>query len=63
MNGVVTGTLTEAEVVALVANGNPTWVEVVSLIRAGKTYVNIHSSTSPAGEIRSQIEDHDDDTA
>jgi hypothetical protein len=58
-NGVVTGTLTEAEVVALVGNGNPTWDEVVSLIRDGRTYVNIHTATIPAGEIRSQIDSHD----
>ena len=59
MNGVVTGTLTQAEVVALVGNGNPTWDEVVSLIRDGRTYVNIHTATIPAGEIRSQIDSHD----
>jgi hypothetical protein len=58
-NGVVTGTLTAAEVTALPANGSPTWDEVVSLIRGGRTYVNIHTVTIPAGEIRSQIDSHD----
>jgi len=58
-NGVVTGTLTSAEVVPLVANGSPTWDEVVELIGDGRTYVNIHTATIPAGEIRSQIDSHD----
>ena len=59
-NGVVTGTLTRrADVVLLVPNGSPTWDEVVSLIRDGRTYVNIHTVTVPAGEIRSQIDSHD----
>lgn len=58
-NGVVTGTLTAAEVVLLAANGAPTWDEVVELIRDGRTYVNIHTATIPAGEIRSQIDSHD----
>ena len=58
-NGVVTGTLTAAEVVLLVPNGSPTWDEVVSLMLNGRTYVNIHTATIPAGEIRSQIDSHD----
>lgn len=58
-NGVVTGTLTAAEVAPLVANGSPTWDEVVSLILNGRTYANIHTATIPAGEIRSQIDSHD----
>ena len=40
--------------------------EVITLIRAGKTYANVHSSKFPSGEIRSQIDhnrahgDHED---
>lgn len=65
--GRVTGTLTAADVQTLAANGiaGPTattageFAEVLALIRAGKTYVNIHSTKFAPGEIRSQIEDHD----
>ena len=39
--------------------------ELIDAIRAGSTYVNVHSTTWPGGEIRSQIDgkghDHDDD--
>jgi hypothetical protein len=39
--------------------------ELLAAIRAGVTYVNVHSSKFPAGEMRSQIDankrDHDDD--
>jgi CHRD domain len=65
--GRVTGTLTAADVQTLAANGiagpTPTtageFAEVVALIRAGKTYVNIHSVKFAPGEIRSQIDGHD----
>ncbi len=34
--------------------------KLLAAIRAGKTYVNIHTATSAAGEIRGQIhDDHD----
>ncbi len=62
--GRVTGTLTAADVQSLTANGiaGPTattpgeFAEVIALIRAGKTYVNVHSAKFGAGEIRSQID-------
>ena len=41
------------------------FAEVVALIRAGRTYVNVHSSKFIPGEIRSQIngdrDEHDHD--
>jgi CHRD domain-containing protein len=65
--GRVSGTLTAADVVNLPANGiagatgtTPgEFAEVIALIRAGKTYANIHSVKFPPGEIRSQIDRHD----
>jgi hypothetical protein len=33
--------------------------ELVRAIRAGATYVNVHSENRPTGEIRAQLEDHD----
>jgi hypothetical protein len=65
--GTVSGTLTEADVQSLAGNGvaGPTattageFAEVVALVRAGKTYVNVHTVKFGAGEIRSQIENHE----
>jgi hypothetical protein len=67
-NGRVTGTLTAADVRDLPANGiagapvtTPgEFAEVVALIRAGATYVNVHSAKFGAGEIRSQIANRND---
>jgi hypothetical protein len=65
--GQVTGTLTEADVQSLAVNGiaGPTamspgeFAEVIALIRAGRTYVNVHSAKFPPGEVRSQIDQRD----
>lgn len=67
-NGKVTGKLTEADVQNQAANGiaGPTattpgeFEEVVRLIRAGRTYVNLHTAKFPPGEIRSQINNRDE---
>jgi hypothetical protein len=67
--GKVTGTLTKTDVLAQTANGiggagtdpDAEWAEVLNLIRAGKTYANVHSAKFPPGEIRSQIDNGDDD--
>lgn len=54
----ITGTITAANVGAG-ANGQGIapgeFAELLKAIRAGKTYVNIHSTKWPGGEVRSQI--------
>jgi hypothetical protein len=62
--GRVTGTLTAADVRAQTGNGiaGPNdWSNLLGLIRAGRTYANVHSATFPGGEIRSQLDNGDDD--
>jgi hypothetical protein len=63
-NGSVSGTLTAQNVIEATANGIAAatattpgeFAEVIALIRAGSTYVNVHSVKFGAGEIRSQID-------
>ena len=57
----VEGTLTAADVRVQAANGIAAneFAEVVRLIRAGRTYANVHTAKFPPGEIRSQIDDGD----
>jgi hypothetical protein len=59
-DGTVTGTITPAQVVEAAGQGIVAgeFEELVDAIRAGTTYVNVHSSTFPPGEIRGQL-DHD----
>ena len=59
--GEVSGTLTAADVLAQAGNGIAAgeFAEVIALIRAGRTYVNVHSAKFPPGEIRSQIDRRD----
>jgi hypothetical protein len=62
--GTVTGTIRPADVTAgAAAQGLTTgeFDELVSALRAGAMYVNVHSMTRPGGEIRAQIEDDEDD--
>ena len=57
-DGIVTGTITAANVIA----GAPTQqlkagdlAAVITAIRAGMAYANVHTTASPAGEVRGQI--------
>jgi hypothetical protein len=59
--GTITGLLTEANVVAATAQGIAPGEldEVMRMLTLGFTYVNIHTTQSPGGEIRSQIDNND----
>jgi hypothetical protein len=53
----ITGTITAANVIGPAAQGITAGelAELIAAIRAGATYVNVHSTKWPGGEIRSQI--------
>jgi hypothetical protein len=57
----ITGTITAADVVGPTAQGIAPgeFAELVRAIRAGATYVNIHTAERPGGEIRAQISNGD----
>lgn len=59
--GTVTGTLTDDNVVGPANQGIAAgeFDELVRALRAGATYVNIHTVAFPAGEIRGQIKGSD----
>jgi hypothetical protein len=67
-SGTVTGVIRPADVLGTASArglGAGEFDELVRAIRAGATYVNVHSMTRPGGEIRAQLEDdpheeHDD---
>lgn len=54
----IAGTLRPADVVGPAGQGIAAgeFAELVAAIRAGTTYVNVHSSKYPAGEIRAQLD-------
>lgn len=54
----ITGVITPANVVGPTAQGVAPgeFAELIRAIRAGATYVNVHSTKFPGGEIRSQID-------
>ncbi|MCA1615461.1 MAG: CHRD domain-containing protein [Acidobacteria bacterium] len=53
----ITGTITAANVIGPTAQGIAPgeFAELLAAIRAGATYVNVHTTLWPGGEIRSQI--------
>ncbi len=59
--GTVTGVITAANVRGPDNQGieQANMPELIRAIRAGHTYVNVHSTRFPAGEIRAQINDRD----
>jgi hypothetical protein len=56
----VTGTIRPADVIGPAGQGITAgqFGELVAAIRAGATYVNVHSSMYPGGEIRAQLGHH-----
>jgi hypothetical protein len=58
--GEVTGTLTAADVIGPAGQGITAGQidELLAAMRAETTYVNVHSTLYPGGEIRSQLVDH-----
>ncbi len=58
-SGTVTGTITAADVIGPAGQGIAAGEldELIRAIRAGVTYVNVHSTKFPSGEIRGQIND------
>jgi hypothetical protein len=49
--GPISGILTAADLQA----GAPTFADAVAAILAGNTYINVHTSPNPSGEIRGQV--------
>jgi CHRD domain len=58
----VTGTIRPIDVIGPAAQGIAAgeFTELIDAIRHGVTYVNVHSMKYPAGEIRAQLEEDDD---
>jgi hypothetical protein len=55
------GTRTSADLVARPAAGINTWTDFINALIAGNTYVNVHTTAHPGGEIRGQLVREQDD--
>lgn len=49
------GTLTPANLIARPAVGINTWNDFVNALLVGNTYINVHTTANPGGEIRGQL--------
>jgi hypothetical protein len=49
------GTLHPSDLIPSSANGINNWTDFVNALLSGNTYVNVHTSVHPAGEIRGQL--------
>jgi hypothetical protein len=61
--GTVTGTITAADVLGVPAQGIDagSFSELLTILRSGDAYVNVHSTNHPSGEIRGQIKPPSED--
>jgi hypothetical protein len=63
--GTATGTLTAADVIALpnqgIEAGTAGFAEMISALRNGAAYANVHTTQRPGGEIRGPLGKADDD--
>jgi len=59
-SGSVTGTVTETDVIGPSGQGIAPgeFAEILRAMRSGVTYVNVHTTKHPGGEIRGQIRDN-----
>jgi hypothetical protein len=61
--GTITGTITGADVLGVAAQGITagSFDDLLSILRSGNAYVNVHTTLHPGGEIRGQVKVLDDD--